>query len=183
MENTIAISAEGELDEEQIRVWETNHQKILTAINQITKYADTRFLPTITDISKATGLSRKCVRQHFKNTSSRLASERNEMFDTLQSEVLLKICQLAMNGNLQAAKLYLELIGKIQPKGKVTNAVPDTNVQINGMILNREIVQCLNQEQLKKIEDVIKSLYHPHKTFTANSDIPMSIDAAQTSNT
>ncbi|MGP8216863.1 MAG: hypothetical protein ACLQQ4_14955 [Bacteroidia bacterium] len=69
MENTTAISAEGELDEEQIRIWETNHQKILAAIAKATEYANS-VIPTISEIARMTGLSRPTVYQHFKDASS-----------------------------------------------------------------------------------------------------------------
>ncbi|HWY98261.1 MAG TPA: hypothetical protein VNY36_04155, partial [Bacteroidia bacterium] len=64
MQNTATGSGNGEQDDEQNSVWEANHQKILDAIKKATEYAGTS-LPTVTEISRLTGLSRKTVRQHF----------------------------------------------------------------------------------------------------------------------
>jgi len=148
--------AEGQQDEEQNRVWEINHLKILDAITAATKYCGSH-LPTITSLSKATELSRQTIHKHFKSCSSHPAwRQRGEMFESMQIEVLLGICHRAMNGNLPAAKLYLELTGKLKPKAQNENSAAN-NVQINGMVLNQQVMQSLNPEQIKQIEGIIKS--------------------------
>ena len=155
MQNTTIGSGNMEQDDEQNSVWEANHQKILDAIKKATEYAGTS-LPTVTEISRLTGLSRKTIYQHFNNFSSHPAyKQRTEMYEALQSEVVLKICRQAMRGDMHAAKLYLELTGKIQPKNMSINSTSN-NIQINGMILNQQILQALSAEQLKKIEEIIR---------------------------
>ena len=143
-------------DNEQARIWETNHASILECIKETIKWAGAT-IPTITEISKATGLSRKTVYNHFKDVSLNPAGQqRLEMIDALEGEIMMKICSSALGGSLKAAKLYLELKGKIQPKGSTINAQTN-NVQINGMRLNQQVLQSLNAEQLKTIEDILKS--------------------------
>jgi hypothetical protein len=56
---------------------------------------------------------------------------------------------------MKAAKLYLELTGKMQQHSPAQN-FSGNNVQINGMVINQQILQSLNPEQLKIIEDILK---------------------------
>jgi predicted transcriptional regulator len=155
MENLPTVPIDGAQDEERNITWETNHKKIITAINKAMEYFGS-LPPTITEISKATGLSRQTVYQHLKNCSTHPAyKQRNEMFEAMQSEVLLQICHSAMRGSYKSARLYLELTGKLQPRA-ATNNISGNNIQINGMVLNQQIIQNLSPEQLKKIEEIIK---------------------------
>jgi hypothetical protein len=144
-------------DDAQARIWETNHAKILEFISETIKWAGST-IPTVTEISKGTGLSRKAIYNHLKNVSLNPAGQqRLEMLDAFEGEIMMKICKLAMYGNLQAAKLYLELRGKIQPKGFTINSQTN-NVQINGITLNQQVLQNLSAEQLKTIEEILKSV-------------------------
>jgi predicted transcriptional regulator len=149
MENQPIAPIEGAQDEERNITWETNHKKIITAINKAMEYFGS-LPPTITEISKATGLSRQTVYQHLKNCATHPAyKQRGEMFEAMESEVLLQICHSAMKGSYKSARLYLELRGKLQPKAA-------NNIQINGMVINQQIIQNLSPEQLRKIEEIIK---------------------------
>jgi hypothetical protein len=136
------------------QTWEENHTKIMTAL---TKAMDPykRFPPSITELSAATGLSRKCIYAHLGNYKEQPAyKERTKMFDMLQYDVLMNLCKYAIKGDTRATRLYLELQGLIQPRNG--NIKGDNNVQINGLVINQQILQNLSTEQLKKIEEIIK---------------------------
>src|SRR6185312_768878 len=144
-------------DDEQARIWETNHAKILDFIKEALQWAGST-IPTITQISKGTGLSRKTIYSHFKDMSVNPAGQqRMEMIDALEGEIMVKICKSALRGDLQAAKFYLELKGRIQPKGFTINSQTN-NVQINGLTINQQVLQSLDAGQLKTIEDILRSV-------------------------
>ena len=94
MQNSSTGPTEWERDAEQTRIWETNHKKILEAITAGTKYYGSH-VPTITEISAATGLSRQTIYLHFKNAASHPAyKQRSEVFESLEVEVLVKFTEL-----------------------------------------------------------------------------------------
>lgn len=134
METTIPIPENGQQDDEQFRTWETNHQKILTAIGKVTIYAETNYLPTITELSRLTGLSRKCIYEHLHRSSTHPAClQRSEIFNSMEPEILLKIALKAMKGDLQAAKLYLQLTGKIEGKASANKSI------VNNIVIFEDI--------------------------------------------
>jgi len=160
-----------EQEEEKNITWEGNHQKIISFINEKIQYW-MKPPPTVTEIAKATGLSRKTIYEHLRECKTHPEyRQRKDMFNMLESEVLMKICSSAIGGNTQAARLYLELTGIIQPAGRaIQTIVGNTNVQINGMVLNQQVLQNLNAEQLKKIEEIIKPALQIKETATVSID-------------
>ncbi|HTB07955.1 MAG TPA: hypothetical protein VK806_13475 [Bacteroidia bacterium] len=155
MENSPISPLDAAQEDERNRTWEENHQKIIAVISKNMEY-HRRLPPTITEISKATGLTRRTIYQHLKEYSTHPAyKQRSEMFEAMQFEVLMEICGQAIGGNMKAAKLYLELTGKMQQHSPAQN-FSGNNVQINGMVINQQILQSLNPEQLKIIEDILK---------------------------
>lgn len=167
MENlSNTIGNKDDHDEKNV-TWENNHQKIIGAINKAMHYFDSP-PPTITEISQSTGLSRKTIYEHLNEYSSHPAYlKRSKMFEALQFEVMMQLCHSAMRGSHKSARLYLELIGKIKPRG-ITST--NDNVQINGMVLNQQIIQSLSPEQLKIIEDIIKPTASIHELSLLKSE-------------
>lgn len=153
MENTQQALQE---DDARNITWEANHQKIMTVIDDAMEYMGA-ITPSITEISKATGLSRKTIYEHLKNHNTHPAfRQKSELFNIMEFEVLMHIGNQARRGDIQAAKLYLELTGKIQPKSVNNNGASNTNIQINGITLNQQVIQHLSPEQIKQIEEIIK---------------------------
>lgn len=137
--------------------WESNHQKIITAITDTMKW-HAASPPNITEISKITGLSRKTVYQHIKEYADMPAyKDKADMFGLLQFDVVMRLGATALTGDIKAIRLYLELTGALKKEKKVSHNFisNNNNVQVNGMLLNNEVINKLNPEQLKKIEEII----------------------------
>lgn len=139
-------------EKEQVRniTWENNHQKIMKVINEAMK-TDNPSMPGITDIATVTGLSRQTIYEHIKDCSTHsVYKEHKEIFGLMQYEVMMKLCTSAINGDIRAMRLFLEVTGMIK------SAERNNNLQINGLMLNQHILQNLNDSQLKEIEEIIR---------------------------
>jgi hypothetical protein len=166
MENTQQALQE---DDARNITWEANHQKILAFINE--KMGKWRANPpTITEIANGTGLSRLTIYKHLQEGTSHSAyRQRSELFNMMESDILLRICGSALGGDLKAAKLYLELTGKLQAKAATKeNIAGSTNIQINDVTLNQQVVQHLSEEQIKQIEEIIKPVISIYDLQTEN---------------
>lgn len=116
------------MDDEQFRIWDSNHQKIMAAITKPPPFFENDYVLTVSEISKLTGLSRKCVYEHLNRASDHPASRQlNQLFNSIEPEILMKIARKAMKGDLQAAKLYLQLTGKIENKTSRRKVIQDNN--------------------------------------------------------
>ena len=156
-QTNFASPEQAEEDEAKNITWESNHQKIIAVINKTMEYYR-KSPPTITEISNATGLTRKTIYSHLKEYRKHAAyKQRFEMLGLMEFDVLMGICSHAISGNTKAAKLYLELRGLMPQKaGQSQNITGDTNIQINGLVFNQEVLQNLNPEQMKMIEEIIR---------------------------
>jgi DNA-binding phage protein len=166
MENT-----EHALQEDDARniTWEANHQKIMKAIYEVMQYIGAA-MPSITDISKATGLTRKTIYDHISGHDAHPAfKKQSAVFKMMEFDILMRISNQARRGDIQAAKLYLELTGKIQPKQISNNGASNTNIQINGITLNQQVIQHLSEEQIKQIEEIIKPVISIYDLQIENS--------------
>ena len=90
--------------------WEKNHIAILNAIDYLTRNGEG--LPSNTAIAKRTGLSVRTVSNHMLQFDvQKIAAEDLIKAKFLQSKILAKIMELAMGGDLRAAKLALQIMG------------------------------------------------------------------------
>ena len=142
------------LDDEKI--WEINHQKINNAVRTfVNKYGT---MPTKSHLVKETGLSKPTVYKHIQAIkTSPIITEQNELFGLMTKQVLGKLLQTALRGDVAAAKLYLNTVSKQYP-GTGNDVVINTqnNIQINRTVLNQQTIEQLNPEQLQQIEEIIK---------------------------
>ena len=147
-------------DDERNITWETNHQKIISAISKSLR-AYMVSPPTVTDISKMTGLSRKTVYMHLNEYSDNpVYAKRTEMFGAMKFDVMMRMCSAALAGDIKAARLYLELTGSLKPENKINNNFisNSSNIQVNGITLNQQVLQNLSPGQLKQIEEIIRPI-------------------------
>ena len=93
-------------------LWESNHHKIIMHLhNEITK---NRYIPSIGKLEELTKLSRPTITKHLKEyKNSDLSNGYKETFSILSSQVMRTVYSLAIQGNVQACKLYLEAIGEL----------------------------------------------------------------------
>jgi hypothetical protein len=136
-------------------VWERNHMVISEAIsNFMRKYG---VMPTKNAIADETGLSRQTVSTHFKEyTSHPEFTAQVEQFKFMSHNILANVSKHALNGDMRAAKLYLEMVGAInkQQPGTVINK-QNNYIQINNTILSQENLKQLTADQLNQIENIV----------------------------
>ena len=118
--------------------WESNHRCIL---NYIHEYAmDYYSIPSITDISKKTGLSRPTVYKHLSDTTVQdYLGKQFKTFSLLIPEILGMLYSKSLNSlasdmeTIRAAKTFLEFL---QFSSKYNNYIT-THEQINYLIIHK----------------------------------------------
>ena len=82
------------------------------------------------------------------------------LFRSMVPKVLAMVYSYAMNGDIRAAKLYFEVAGNLNAAPPNGTFVQNQNnfIQINGMVLNQEIVKRLSNEQLQEIENIFRAV-------------------------
>lgn len=146
-------------DSTKNQLWENNHSKITWAISNFMK--EYGRMPNQTDIAKETELSRQTIQKHLKEyTNNPLYLEQIEQFRFMTSKVLAKVYQFAINGDIRAAKLYLNSMGLInnqQTQNSTLIQNQNNYIQINGTVLSQETIKHLKPEQLNMIETILKT--------------------------
>lgn len=107
-----ALSGDPEVRNE---IWEVNHRSILSAI---AKHLSTNgCMPGQTLIAEKTELSRKCVARHLAEyRDSELYTEQMKKLQMMKLTVVELILSQAVQGDLKAARMYVELLSKMEDK-------------------------------------------------------------------
>lgn len=136
------------------QIWENNHNSITWAITSlINEYG---CMPTKTAIAKKANLSRPTVDKHLKEYSlNPLYIEQLEQFKFMSNKVLAKMFQLALNGDVAAAKLYFKMVGNTLSNNLATPTTQNNYIQINNTILSQEAIEHLNPEEKQTIETIL----------------------------
>jgi len=88
-------------------------------------------MPSKVEIAKKTELSRPTIHKHLKDYSNHpLYLEQTEQFRIVREKVLAKVFKFAVNGDIKAAKLFLEFIGNADLKCN-TVTIQNNYIQIN----------------------------------------------------
>lgn len=142
------------------QLWESNHNQITWAISTLTQEYG-RF-PSKTEIANKTELTRQTIHKHLKEFISHPQYiEQQEQYRFMASKVLAKVFYFAVNGDMKAARLYFDVIGKFNDLQSSNNTfIQNQNnyIQINGMVLSQEKIKQLKPEQLEAIEAIFKTL-------------------------
>ena len=136
-------------------IWEHNHIIISSAISNF--MGQRGIMPSKNTIAEETGLSRQTVAKHFAAYRSHPEFiAQTEQFKFMSHNVLANVFKFANNGDMRAARLYLEMVGALnkQPAGTVVNA-QNNYIQINNTILSQENLKQLSAEQLAQIENIV----------------------------
>jgi hypothetical protein len=142
MEQVISIDTRNQ-------IWEYNHQQITNAMAEYMGANGT--MPTRTQLANITGLSRQTIHKHLKDYSTHPQYKAQlEQFRFMAHKVLATVCNKALAGDMQAAKLLFTLTGLVP-----TQQVNPT-VQINDTQLSQETVEQLSPEQKVAIEMIVK---------------------------
>ena len=123
-------------------------------------------MPSKNEIALETDLSRQTIHKHLKEYAQHPQYvQQAEQFRLMTTKVLAKVLQLALNGNIKAAKLYLNTVGEVNNKQLSTHTLIQNQhnyIQINGTKLSQETIQYLNAEQLNTIENIVKTTVSTH---------------------
>jgi predicted transcriptional regulator len=141
------------------KVWEYNHNKITWAISALTR--EWGRMPTIYEIENKSELSSQTIRKHLKeyNKDERYL-ETIEQFKFMTSKVLAMVFKFAVNGDMRAAKLYLETVGDIGNDRSLIHNTQNNYIQINQFKLSQETIQQLTPDQIKQVETVLQEVVH-----------------------
>jgi len=137
-------------------VWENNHTSITARLsNYLNEY---NVLPTKQKLSELTGLSRQTIHKHLKEYGkSPYFKYRQEALELLSENLIGRLYTFACAGNVQAAKLFLEITGAYKPASRAPEQPGSTTnyVQINNTIFTQENLRQLAPEQLAEVEKVL----------------------------
>jgi hypothetical protein len=147
-------------DSTKNQLWEYNHNQITGVISTLMQ--EYGRMPTKTEIATKTELSRQTIHKHLKEYASHSQYlGQIEQFRFMTSKVLARVFRFAVNGDIAAAKLYLNSVG-FSNNGQTANSTLIKNqnnyIQINGTVLSQETVKHLNPEQLNTIETILKTV-------------------------
>ena len=141
------------------QIWENNHVLITNAIANIIR--EYHIMPTKSAIAEKTGLSRPTVDKHLSEyTSNPQYLQQIEQFHFMSNKVLARVYQFAVDGNIKAARLYFDIIGRMgyQPNNTTSIKTQNNYIQINGTVIDQDTIKRLNPEQLSTIEKILKAL-------------------------
>jgi hypothetical protein len=132
--------------------WYVNEQRIKSYIHNT--LVTNRYLPTNTEISKATGLSRVTVNKHIKeNCLSDYREEARDKYRMLNINAINQLYYLAFqNSDVKALRMFIELTKEAVDNGRVLN----TNyIQINNTKIDTVLIDRLPEETRQQIEILI----------------------------
>lgn len=94
------------------QLWEFNHQTIMWAISTLTK--ETGSFPPVNLISVKTGFSRTTIYKHINTFKEhRSYKGQKQAVELMADKILWQMYSLADNGDVKAARLFLEVAGKL----------------------------------------------------------------------
>ena len=113
-------------------------------------------MPSKVEIAARCGISRLTVQRHLKefNGSDDFKAKLEE-YQHMKTTVIEKVMQAAVNGDIKAAKYFIETVDKLSGLETKATVINQQNnfIQINGVQLN---LPDLSAEKLKLIEEIIE---------------------------
>ena len=152
-------------------MWENNHFIITSTISDL--ILENGRMPTKNEISTKSKISRQTVHKHLKEyPNNPLYIEQLEVLKIMSNQIIAKVFQLAIAGDVGASKLFLNVAGSLMgniedSKRKIVvtikkmeeNEIKNQSnfIQINSTFLNQESVSKLNGNQILEIERILKA--------------------------
>jgi predicted transcriptional regulator len=137
-------------------LWEYNHVIIVNAIDSLTKNYN-RF-PSRREISTETGLSHQTINKHLKEYfNSNYFQDKKDEYLLLRESLLSKIYKFATEGNIKAARIFIDATTLMQPGICVKNQ-QNNFININGFNITQEQFKQLPEEQQTVLYEIIKMI-------------------------
>jgi len=140
-------------------IWEENHRTVVT---HMAGYFDSNgSLPSTSALAQKTGLSRQCVIRHL--TAYREEPEyeiQKAKMKIMKTQLMEKVLHQAFMGDVQAARVYIDAVTKMEDKenNRIETAphIRQQNnfFQVNGIVISKEKMEQLPPEQLKMLEQI-----------------------------
>ena len=138
------------------QIWTINHTRINNSIVKLIQ--EYNRMPTKDEISEHCELSRQTIHKHLSEYSEHpLFKEELTQYKFASISLLAKIYKMAIQGDIKAAKLFFNVVGNDAPQ-KQTIGTQNNYIQINGTILNQEIIKQLTPDKLIQIEEIVISI-------------------------
>jgi predicted transcriptional regulator len=138
------------------QIWAINHLKINASITKLIQAFNR--MPSKDEIAEDCGLSRQTIYKHLKEYSEHpLFKEEMNQYKFASVGLVARIYNMAINGDIKAAKLFFNIVGN-DSSPKQTIGTQNNYIQINGTILNQDIIKQLTPDKLIQIEEIVKSI-------------------------
>lgn len=138
------------------QIWENNHSSIIQAISILIN--ENYNFPSVTMIAEKVSLSRATVHKHLKTFKEHQSYKlQQDSVQMMADKIVWKMYNLANKGDVKAGRLFLEVAGKVGKPKQQNNNIQNNYIQINGIKLDQQTILNMNPEQLKVIENALKS--------------------------
>jgi DNA-binding transcriptional ArsR family regulator len=118
------------IEKSRNRSWDSNHARIKSTIENLLEERGS--MPTITELASITSLSRQTISKHLEQFEmGEYLKEEMQMFNIMFSNLMVVLHQSGKEGNINAIKLYAEILEKRNSGGNTFNI---KNQQINVML-------------------------------------------------
>ena len=118
-------------------------------------------LPTNSDISRATGLSRVTIDKHIKENGANIyKTEERDKYKMLNDRAISRLYQVGVKeNNLKALKMFIDLTG--EPKKTVVNNhyIQINNTRIDSLLIDQLPIETRNQIEALIINNTLKLPY------------------------
>jgi hypothetical protein len=145
-------------DDTKNQLWESNHNNITAAMSDLIH--EHRRMPSKNEIAREANLSRQTIHKHLNEYMKHpIYLEHVEHFRFLSTCLLAKVYSYAANGDMGAAKLFFKVMGFLNEQTSISTQIQNQNnyIQINGIMLSQEAVTKMDTEQLKIIENILRT--------------------------
>jgi hypothetical protein len=140
-------------------IWEENHHTVVT---QLSAYLNRHgSMPTNSALALQTGLSRQCIIRHLSTYREEPEYEiQKSKMKIMKTQLMDKVLKQAFKGDMQAAKIYIDTVTKMEDKETDRAAQPapirqqNNYFQVNGVVISKEKLEHLAPEQLKTLEHI-----------------------------
>jgi hypothetical protein len=138
------------------QIWTINHIRINNSIFKLVQHLNR--MPSKDEIAEESGLSRQTIHKHLSEYSEHpLFKEELIQYRFASNSLLSVIYKMAIQGDIKAAKLFFNVVGN-DAAPKQTIGTQNNYIQINGTILNQDIIKQLTPDKLIQIEEIVKSI-------------------------
>jgi AraC-like DNA-binding protein len=145
-------------EETKNQIWVINHIRINASIKKLIQQNNR--MPSRDEIAEDCGLSRQTIYKHLQDYSEHpLFKEEMNQYRFASVGLMAKIYNMAINGDIKAAKLFFSIVGN-DASPKQTIGTQNNYIQINGRILNQDIIKQLTPDKLIQLEEILKSIPH-----------------------